>query len=411
MSRIALFVPSTHLRGGGEKYGLSIASALMDSHDVTIYTVSPDDLAPISRFLGVDVSRCTHVTLSPTGPWWLGAAHRLHAPREVLSRLYALSYRRQMVAGHHDLFINASDQSRMTSAAPIGVSVCMFPVLPPRLTITGGHAPWFTRTRTAGLDRLPGSSADVRTSYDEVWAISTFTREWLDRWWPGAVTQMLFPPCEDMSVPGVEQERLILSTGRFIGRPGGSLHKKQDVLVRAFAELTDLHDAGWRLLLMGSRHPGPETAESMVELHRLAAGLPVDIIEGAPFDELRLAYNRASLYWHAMGYGTAPGDAPHSQEHFGMTTVEAMSAGAVPVVHGGAGARDTVRDGTDGRVWHTVPELIAATRELATDDAAMHRLSEAARAGSARFGAHTFADAVRERVRHLLGARADNLRR
>lgn len=402
MSRVAVFVPSTHLRGGGEKYGLSIASALMDSHDVTIYTVSADDLAPISAFLGVDVSRCTHVTLSPNGPWWLGAAHRLHAPRAVLSRAYAMSYRRQMVSGHHDLFINASDQSRMTSAAPLGVSVCMFPVLPAHLAITGGPAPWPARARTTALDHLPGSSADVRTSYTEVWAISTFAREWLDLWWPGAATQMLFPPCEDMSVSGVEKERLILSTGRFIGRPGGSLHKKQDVLVRAFAELTDLHDAGWRLQLMGSRHPGPETAESMVELHRLAAGLPVDIIEGAPFDELRLAYNRASLYWHAMGYGTAPDAAPHSQEHFGMTSVEAMSAGAVPVVFGGAGARDTVRDGIDGRVWHTVPELVAATRELALDVAARASSSTAARQGAERFASWRFEEAVRGRVQHLL---------
>ena len=50
-------------------------------------------------------------------------------------------------------------------------------------------------------------------------------------------------------------------------------------------------------------------------------------------------------------------------EHFGMTTVEAMSAGCIPVVIDKGGQREIVAEGCGFR-WNTLSELVARTEEL-----------------------------------------------
>ncbi len=59
----------------------------------------------------------------------------------------------------------------------------------------------------------------------------------------------------------------------------------------------------------------------------------------APGAELADLYARASIFWHAAGLGEDAEDDPNRMEHFGISIVEAMSAGAVPVVLGVRPAR------------------------------------------------------------------------
>jgi glycosyltransferase involved in cell wall biosynthesis len=48
-------------------------------------------------------------------------------------------------------------------------------------------------------------------------------------------------------------------------------------------------------------------------------------------------------------------------EHFGLTTVEAMSAGCVPIVINKGGQKEIVEDGISGFVWNTPDQLIEKT--------------------------------------------------
>ena len=59
----------------------------------------------------------------------------------------------------------------------------------------------------------------------------------------------------------------------------------------------------------------------------------------------------ASIYWHATGFGTSEQMQPSKQEHFGMSIVEAMSAGAVPIAFDAGGPRETVDPGANGYLW------------------------------------------------------------
>ena len=98
----------------------------------------------------------------------------------------------------------------------------------------------------------------------------------------------------------------------------------------------------------------------------------------------------ASIYWHASGFGEDPRRHPDRFEHFGIALVEAMAAGAAPVVYGAAGPAEIVRDGVDGDHWRARSELIAITTRLMHDPEALRARGEAARRRTDEFSAARF---------------------
>ena len=75
---------------------------------------------------------------------------------------------------------------------------------------------------------------------------------------------------------------------------------------------------------------------------RAAIGHPVDVHVNAPGDVVRRLFAEASIYWHGGGFGEDPHRHPERFEHFGITVVEAMAAGAVPIVFAAAGPPEIV---------------------------------------------------------------------
>ena len=102
-------------------------------------------------------------------------------------------------------------------------------------------------------------------------------------------------------------------------------------------------------------------------MRRDAIGLPVDVHVNAPGTVVEHLLGEASLYWHGAGLGEDPSRHPERFEHFGISVVEAMAAGAVPLVFGAAGPAEIVRDGVDGIHWTTLDELADATVQLVAD--------------------------------------------
>jgi glycosyltransferase involved in cell wall biosynthesis len=122
---------------------------------------------------------------------------------------------------------------------------------------------------------------------------------------------------------------------------------------------------------------------------------------GATGEELRHLYRQAAIYWHATGLHEDENRHPDRFEHFGITTVEAMSAGAVPVVIGAGGQREVVRDGVDGYWFTDLDGLVARTRELIDNPDRRALMAGSARQAAQRFSVDAFADAVVEEVTAL----------
>jgi glycosyltransferase involved in cell wall biosynthesis len=124
----------------------------------------------------------------------------------------------------------------------------------------------------------------------------------------------------------------------------------------------------------------------------------VELRLDVPRDELLDLYARASLFWHAAGFGQDADRHPERLEHFGIATVEAMAHGAVPLVFPEGGSAELVEDGVTGRWWRSPEELAVRTRELISGDGERERLAAAARSASERYSADRFRSTIRDLV-------------
>lgn len=224
------------------------------------------------------------------------------------------------------------------------------------------------------------------STYDTLLCHSSYTARWVEHWW-GVAPAVVEPPVEPR--PPGEKESVVLAVGRFFD-PHRGHSKRQLELVGAFRDLSEGGATGWRLHLVG--RCDPEDAAYLDQVRSAAAGLPVDIHLDADRRELDELYAQASIFWHAAGLDVDPEGDPEGHEHFGIAVVEAMTAGAVPIVHGTGGPVDIVSDGVDGLHFDSIGELVEHTRRLIDDPDRRERLARAARDRARDFTFERFDD-------------------
>lgn len=254
--------------------------------------------------------------------------------------------------------------------------------------------------RLYSMKPQPDSFARFIETYHQVWAISQFTRKWVRTYW-NRDSEILYPPVavKDFS-PGTKRNR-ILNVGRFFA---GGHNKKHPEMISAFKTMIREGLEGWELHLAGGTNPQPEHQAYLKKIFRQAQGYPIIIHPDISFSELTRLYGHSALYWHASGYGEKEDRVPHKFEHFGITTVEAMAAGCVPVVIGKGGQPEIVRHGENGFLWQTLGELKKRSWELIRDDALRRCLSRRAIADSRHFDRVQF-NATLDRL--LLGRKSN----
>lgn len=248
----------------------------------------------------------------------------------------------------------------------------------------------------AGLARWTDSRRyrDEIAGYDLLLANSHFTQRWIARRC-GRGSELLYPPVQiGQFRPGPKKQQII-SVGRFFVA-GHS--KKQLAMIRLFRRLCDEGLTGWEYHLVGGTHDDPASAAYLESCYEAAHGYPVSLHVNAPLSTLRELYAESSLYWNATGYGEDPEITPDSFEHFGMTTVEAMASGCVPLSHNRAGQPEVIEHGVSGVLWETLDDLAAQTHALITDPERRRALAAAA---VHRSGAFSF-DRFRQTLLRLL---------
>ena len=246
---------------------------------------------------------------------------------------------------------------------------------------------------------LQETEMDYLNTYDLILANSAFTASWLRRFWD-AESEFLYPPVDTTSfVPGVKRP-IILSTGRFFT---GEHCKRQDVLIDAFRTLVASGVQDWELHLVGTVGEKPADRAFFAQVQKMAQDLPVTLHANADFATLQTLSAQASLYWHATGFGVNEEREPLRVEHFGISVVEAMAAGAVPLAVGKGGVGEIITPGENGILWDTVAELVAATQQLIEHPERRARLSAAAQERSKAFSQQRYGDAMQQIVRQLAG--------
>ncbi len=363
--------------GGGEQVDGSIAQVLALDHDVTLLGPHAPDVDATSRRLGVDLSACAY--------------------RRVVDDTEASE-----ASADFDVFVNGTYLSKAINRAPIGYYYVHFPGEVPtradqlrsRLGVAGvkalSLAPRLPQRLTevqAAFDRRV-ARVEFVPSYTRYLANSQFTAAWVEQLW-GRPTDVLYPPVRP-SVRPADKAPLILVLGRFFDPSFGHSKKQHELL----ATFRSLHKAGripgWRMAIVGGCDAN--NREYALAVKRDARGLPVEVHVNAPGTLVERLLGEASLYWHGAGLGEDAQRHPERFEHFGISVVEAMAAGAVPLVFGAAGPAEIVHDGIDGRHWTTLDELAEQTVALTVDDDRRRELAAGAVKRAADFSADAFAD-------------------
>jgi glycosyltransferase involved in cell wall biosynthesis len=246
-----------------------------------------------------------------------------------------------------------------------------------RLRLGEGDSGWRWRL----IYRFPWLTLDPTDlsfleSYDCILANSEFTRSWIQRLWQRE-SEVLFPPIRIGELaPEAQRTKTVVTVGRFF-RPGTGHAKRQLEMVRMFGEFSRAGRLdGWTLHVVGGCEPSG--APYLEEVFDAAEGLQVEVHPNAPRALVDKLLDEASIFWSATGLSESEDKAPWNQEHFGMTTVEAMAGGCVPIVIDRAGQREIVRHDVDGYRWSTPAELGELTERVAHDETLRARLAASA---------------------------------
>lgn len=325
--RIGIYNPYFDGFGGGERYTFTLASHWSKSHDVFLFWES-DAIRKIAEYrFNIDLSR-------------VKTTQNFFRSRNLLKKA--------LCSKQYDLIFFLSDGSIPTSFATYNILHFQVP-----------------------FARVSANSLKLR-QYQAVVCNSQFTKKNLDPRLSKQAT-IIYPPVDTLQFHSIgRKEKIILSVGRFTSYFQA---KKQEVLIEAWKDIEKERSlVGWTLILAGGLLPSDQTY--FESLQKNVSGLSVQLLPNISFEELRSLYSRASVYWHAAGFGEHD---PKFMEHFGITTVEAMAAGCIPLVYDGGGLPEIVRNETDGFLWKTREELIDKTAHTIAQSALLKKMCESAK--------------------------------
>lgn len=336
MKSALIFSPYFDTFGGGEVYTLSFAACLARlGYTITLAASGQSSLSKAIDFHGIDLQ----ARVDPK-------AHRILTTKSLINKW--------QLTRAYDLTFFLSDGS--------------LPFLFSRKNLVHFQVP-FTRIGSPFLNRLK------LLTLNHIVCNSKFTKTVVAPQLDPSKTTVLYPPVAP--IPGVKDSpklNHILSVGRFTQTMH---HKRQDVLVEAFKKMVDTGLSDYRLIIIGSTGES-KSQEYVKKLRYQANGYPIDILTDQSRTTVIKHYQKARIFWLATGYDTDPTLYPERMEHFGIATVEAMSAGAVPVVIDRGGQPEIVTHAQSGFLFSTKTELVQHTSRLITHPKLWQQLSTSA---------------------------------
>lgn len=332
--KVGIFDPYLDTLGGGEKYILTAASYLSKKHDVSLFWNSDVFKKALERF-NIDVSNIKQV-------------------KNIFSNEVNLA-KRLLESSKYDAIIYLSDGSIPIVACNLYIHF-QFPV------------EWVNADSIIVKQKIKRVSKFICNS--------SYTKDFIDKKF-NTKSIVLHPPSYFLKeFPNINynyKKNQILSVGRLQQSDLGKFFKKQDFLINTFKKIYDLGHVNWKLILVVSYKN--EDKNLVDKLKKLIGKYPIKIIENCSQKELSKIYLESKVYWHASGFGEDLRKFPEKAEHFGISTVEAMVNGVVPVVINAGGQKEILENEKNGYLWNTQEELIRLTQNVIKNDDLLISLS------------------------------------
>ncbi|MCD6429445.1 glycosyltransferase family 4 protein [bacterium] len=373
--KVGIYAPYLETCGGGEKYICKIAEILSKDNNVEFIVFKNLPREDLESKLKVNLNRVS--------------IKRLNIPRLIKKTRYLRGmtkvYMISKITKDYDLFINQEHFSCIPSLAKRSILVCEVPPTKFNTRLTNNVV-----TRLIFDPKLK--------TYDMIIVNSFYTKKWVEEYYgqKNRNVEVLYPPVEQFSP--LPKENIILSVGRFF--TGGHC-KKQLEMIKAFKGLYDKSNImkGWEYHLVGGVSTNIGDLKYLKRCQKEAQGYPIYFHINVSFDVLKTLYGKAKIFWHATGLGEDETKCPERMEHFGITTVEAMSAGCVPIVINKGGQSEIVRNKMDGFLYNNVKELKECTLKLVDDEILLRKMSKRTVARSKEFDIEKF----NKRVTQIFG--------
>lgn len=346
--KIGIYSPYLDSLSGGERYMLTMAEYLSKNHSVDIFWDDKTLKKKILERLSLDISKTQFID------------NIFSSKKNLLEKLF--------LSSQYDLIIFLSDGSVPLSLA--------------KKNILHFQQPF------AGINGKNLMNKIKLSRFQTIICNSKFTKQHIDKQYE-VISQVIYPPVDIEKFTFGQKKNLIISVGRFTNH---FFNKKQKEMIQFFQKaLPQLKE--WKLILAGGfldqdQDYFKEVKNSIIEKNS------IKISANISFEKIKEHYSEAKIYWHAMGFNEDEQKTPMAMEHFGMTTVEAMAAGCVPIVFDGGGQKEIIEHGENGFLWKNEKELINYTLKIVNNDSLREKMSRKAIKRSKDFSKEKFCQQI-----------------
>jgi len=355
--KVLLVHPRLSVKGGGERVAIhSILAATKAGHEVSLLSEEFDE-ASFADFYGCPglfdkVDRFYYPAFKPVlGPRFLLYQRLIY---------HWLRIRKAVSRDSFDIVLSTQDIGYVPSTHAPVIQYCYFPEYFSHLQ-TGSSPVWRLYYRPA--------STYYRNRVRRVGillSVSDFTRGFVAKKWERD-SKTVYPPCpvEDYSefTNVKSRENLVVTIGRIV--PEKRFH--------LFIELARIVPKT-RFVAIGSL--SDETSAYYDQLKKSAPENVSFVL--SPLRKVRDILGRAMAYVHCA-----------ENEHFGITIVEAMAAGCVPIVHDSGGPKEIVTSDVGFR-WSNLSVAARQIVMLAENDSLRRELSATASVRARQFRPEVF---------------------
>jgi glycosyltransferase involved in cell wall biosynthesis len=312
--KVGVFCPTLNVYGGGEFVAIAIANTLAQNHqNVVLFTNNEVNPQAIKSFFGENLHPAIQTIKQPT-----------HFSSRGLADFYQTIFHSYIAKSKCNLFIDTFTN-------------CVFPWT----SISYIHFPFLNRYSFSTKFPYLGSPHLLQVgtvphvlfeknlmNYDKklVLANSYYTAEEIKKYSQKTV-EVLYPPfSSSISAIGKDtiknsQDNLVVTTSRF----------QPDKLLERIPHIASQTDSNIQFAIIGRLYSNGTLTNLQQIVKKLGLTDRVKFYPNASAEKKIELLKRAKIYLHTM-----------VGEHFGISIVEAMALGCVPIVHNSGGMREFV---------------------------------------------------------------------